>query len=283
MKKITFLLSLIIVSVSCNSNAQNKLKRYEVKSGIVEYTTTTSGKVMSSTISGNGSEKLFFKDWGALELKEAELSQTTTLKIFGKGKTDTQNTHTLNKLDNGESYSVDFNKKQITLGNDMAMTLFKTGQTNDDAEETGESLLENMGGEKIGTEKFLGYTCDVWSLMGGKQWIYKGVMLRMEMTTLGIQTVTEATSAKFDLAVADSYFKLPNFPIQKIEGYMSNEEFENNSNEMKESMQTMQKMSFAEWKKLVTENDPEMKDKSDEELRQSYDMMQKMLKLRQEK
>jgi hypothetical protein len=31
---------------------------------------------------------------------------------------------------------------------------------------------------------------------------------------------------------------------------------------------------------LVREGDPEMKDASDEELRYSYDMMQKMLKLR---
>ena len=44
MKKIKILLTLLVVLASCNGNSQNKLKRYDVKSAIVEYTTTTSGK-----------------------------------------------------------------------------------------------------------------------------------------------------------------------------------------------------------------------------------------------
>ena len=285
MKNLILLFLLSFLIPSCSGNAQDKLKRYDVKSGIVEYVTTTSGKVMGSTISGSGTEKLFFKDWGTVELKETELSQTTTMKIFGRGKTESENTHTLNKLDNGESYSVDFDKKQISVGKDMAMEMIKNFQPNGDAGEVGESMLESMGGKKIGTENFLGYSCDVWSLLGGKQWIYKGVMLKMEMTTLGIKTVTEATSAKFDISVADAHFKLPDFPIQKTESLLNTDKFKNemDTDEMNEGMDKMQNLSFKEWKKMVIENDPEMKNTSDEELRQSYDMMQNMLKLRKGK
>ena len=72
MKKISILLSLAVALVSCSGNSQNQLKRYQVKSGIVEYTTTISGKVLGGKIAGSGTENLYFKNWGAVELKEEE-------------------------------------------------------------------------------------------------------------------------------------------------------------------------------------------------------------------
>ncbi|HAH58128.1 MAG TPA: hypothetical protein DCL86_08275 [Bacteroidales bacterium] len=264
----------------CNGSAQNKLKRYDLKSGIVEYVTTTSGKVMGSTINGSGTETLYFKDWGALELKESVLSQTTIMKFLGNSSTETEETHTIVKLDNGDSYSVDFNKKQIYVSRDISMDMIMANQPNGDAGEVGESMLVSMGGEKTGTEKFLGYTCDVWEIMGGKQWIHKGLMLKMEMTVLGITTKTEATSVKLDVSVPNANFELPDFPIQEIENFMGDEDLEYDAEEMEEGMEMMQHLSFEEWKQAVIEGDPEMKDASEEELRHSYDMMQKVLKLR---
>jgi hypothetical protein len=52
MKNLTLLISSIIALSSINTDAQNKLKRYDIKSGIVEYTSTISGKMMGSTING---------------------------------------------------------------------------------------------------------------------------------------------------------------------------------------------------------------------------------------
>ena len=280
MKNLSILFSLLLAMSGCNGNAQNKLKRYDVKSGIVEYVTTTTGKVMGSTINGSGTETLYFKDWGALELKESVLSQTTTMKFLGNSSTETEDSHTMVKLDNGESYSVDFNKKKIYASRDMAMDMIMANQPNADAGEVGESMLVSMGGEKTGTEKFLGYTCDVWEIMDGIQWIHKGLMLKMEMTVLGITTKTEATSVKLDASVPDANFDLPDFPVQETENFMSNDDFQYDSDEMEEGMEMMQDLSFEEYKQMVREGDPEMKDASDEELRQSYDMMQKMLKLR---
>ncbi len=281
MKRLTLILALAILTIS--AFAQNKLKRYDVKSGIVEYETTISGKMMGSTISGGGTEKLFFKDWGAIELKEAESSQTTTIKIFGKGKTETENTHSINKLDNGESYIVDFDKKQIYASRDMAMDMTKAFHPDADAGEVGESMLESMGGEKVGNEKFIGYDCEVWEFSGGKQWLYKGLMLKLEMTMLGITTITKATTAKFNINVANKFFNLPDFPIQKEEGYMDNEEYEDDMEDMNDNMEKLSKMSFNEWKKMAQANDEEMQQMSDEELHQTYDMIQKMIKMRQGK
>ncbi len=278
MKKISILLSLVVVLFSCNGNSQNQLKRYHVKSGNVAYTTTISGKIMGSIITGSGTENLYFKNWGATELRESKTSQSTQIKFFGKEKTETKSSHTINKLDNGESYSVDFNNKIITVGTDPMISMFK--QTNTNASDAGKSMLESLGGEKLGDETYQGYNCEVWTIMGGKQWIYKGVMLKMEMTALGIKTITEATSLKFDVPVSESNFKLPDFPVQKTESYMNNDEFEKGMDGMDESMEQISKLSFEEWKKMVTKNDPEMKEMSDEELHQTYDMIQKMVKMR---
>jgi hypothetical protein len=277
MKKISILLSLVVALVSCTGNSQNQLKRYNLKSGIVKYKTIISGKMMGGTITGSGTENLYFKNWGATELKEEESTQTSHIKFFGKEKTKSTSKHAMNKLDNGESYSVDFENKTIKVGRDMAMDMFK--ETNTSASDGGKSMLESMGGEKIGDETYQGYKCEVWTIMNGKQWIYKGVMLKMEMTVLGIKTVTEATSVKFDVSVADTNFKLPDFPLQKTESYMSNEEYQKG---MDEGMENIQNMSFEEWKKMSTKNDPEMEEMSDEELYQTYDMIQKMIKMRKE-
>ncbi len=278
MKKLSILLSLVVALVSCDGNSQNQLKRYDVKSGIITYKTTITGKMMGGKVSGNGIENLYFKNWGATELKEEEWSQTTKIKFFGKEKTDTSSKHVIHKLDNGESYTVDFDAKTISVGRDAAMDLMK--ESNTDAGEVGKNMLEALGGEKVGNETYKGYDCEVWTFMGGKQWNHKGVLLKMEMTTLGIKTITEATSVQFNISVPDSNFKLPDFPVEKVESYLSNDDYEIEMEEMDENLDQISKMSFKEWKKLATEDDPEMKEMSDEELRQTYDMMQKMIKMR---
>ncbi|MFK5877895.1 MAG: hypothetical protein QM478_00210 [Flavobacteriaceae bacterium] len=285
MKKLSILLAFFIAITSCkgseaNNGDQQQIKRYKVESGIIIYEITVNGKVMGSTISGSGTEKLYFKDWGAIELVEEQSNQTTSTKFFGKKNTETTNTHTMSKLDNGESYHVDFDKKEIYAGRDMAMDMVNLFHPQSDAGDVGKTMAEGVGGKIIGKENFLGYPCEIYDIMGSKQWIYKGVSLKSEMTIMGITTVKKATSAKFNVSVANKYFKLPDYPIQKEEGFMDNEAFEEDMEDMNANMEKMSKMSFNEWKKLIQENDPEMEQMSDKELRETFDMMQKMIKMR---
>ncbi len=299
MKKLSIILSLFIVITSCKGNEnksadslsvksdkqESKLKRYEVKSGIIQYKSTVSGKVMGSVITGSGTESIYFKDWGAIELLEEQSTQTTKTNIFGRKNTETTNTHTMSKLDNGESYHVDFDKKQIFLRRDMAMDMTKALHPDADAGDVGKNMLESMGGKKIGNETYLGYNCEIWDIMGGKQWMYKGTVLKLEMTIMGITTIKEATSAKFNVSVSDKYFQLPDFPIQKEEGFLDNDAFEDDMEDMNANMDKLEKMSFEEWKKLALadKEDEEMQNMSDEELLQTYDMLQKMIKMRKGK
>ncbi len=225
MKKLALILALSIIAISCKGNenkpadstdvtsktAHNKLKRYGVESGIIAYKTTISGKMMGSTISGEGTANLYFKDWGALELKEDKSSQTTFVKIFGKTKEEKTNQHDMHKLDNGDSYSVDFKNKTIQTQKDPMMQYFL--QTDTDVEKAGKNMLEAMGGKKIGEETFKGYNCEIWELLGGKQWVHKGIMLKMEMTVLGITTINEATNVEFNINVPDKIFQLQKLKV----------------------------------------------------------------------
>ena len=281
MKKSSLLIILCATLVSCTGNGQKVLKRYQIKSGVVELESTITGKAMGTTISGTGSESLYFKNWGAVEVKEEESSQTTTTSIFGNKNTDTSKTHTMYKLDDGESYSVDFERKEIRKTNDMAMEMTKMFQKDADAGKVGKELLESMGGKLLGSEVVLGYECEIWDLMGIKQWLYKGVLLKSEASIAGITTTKVATSAKFNNSVPEARFELPDFPVIEEESFMDNESFDVDMDEMQKDMDRIKGMSYEDWKKMATANDPEMQTMSEEELKQMYNMMQKMIQMRQ--
>jgi len=291
MKKIIIsiftLASILFLACSNNSGTQEKtadstsnspdtsLKRYNVKSGIVRYKTTINGKMMGSVITGSGTKELYFKNWGATEMQKEDSKQITKINIFGQKKTKIDETHAINKLDNGKSYMVDTKNKIIYERRDPAMEMVKMFN-NGDAEEVGKQMLESMGGEKQGTEKIMGYECEVWKIPGGKQWIYKGVPLKIDMTLMGIHTVQEPVEAKFNINVSDKYFELPNYPIQKEEGYLSDKEYKSQQEEMKTNAKKMANMSYDEYKKMLKQNDPDASNMSEQEIKTSYQMMKKM-------
>lgn len=265
-------------NISAQEKNENTLKRYLVKSGIVKYKTSINGKVMGSNITGSGTEELYFKNWGDTELKKEDSKKVTHIDIFGQKKTDIQETHTINKLDNGKSYAVDMKNKTIYLRRDPAMEMMKSFNKGD-AVNPGEEMLKSIGGKKVGKEKILGYLCDVWEVPGGKQWMYKGLPLKFVMTVMGITSSSVATSAEFNISVADKYFKLPDYPVQKEEGYLNDKDYKQDKAEMKENANKMSKMTFAQYKEMLKKSEPEdFKNMSEEELKIGYQMMQKMAK-----
>lgn len=274
-------------SIDALANTQQQdtmLKRYKVKSGIITYKMTITGDVMGSKITGSGTESLYFKNYGALELVEEQSSQTTAVNVFGNKSTNTTETHNMKKLDNGDSYTVDFEQKKIYKIQDLAMQLTKAYEPNADAGEVGEDMLKAIGGKKIGTETYKGFNCDIWEAMGIKQWIYKGVTLKSDGTLMGIRTTKEATNIEFDVNVDDSHFKLPDYTIIEEENLFSDVEidtdFDANFKDKDDDLSKIKNMSFEEWKKKATLNDEELGEMSEAELRETYDMIQKMIKMR---
>ncbi len=184
----------------------NEFKRYDVASGVVKYKTMM--KVVSAgvEITTKGTRVIKFKDYGAKELRD----ETTTTTQKGFGKTIKETNHQLSLMDNGKTYAVDFKAKAIYEMGNMAGDM--AGIMGSNMKNMGFEMMKKMGAKKIGTDKVLGYKCDVWDLKGIKQCIYKGVTLKLTTNIGGAKVEDVAVEAKFNINIPDSEFKLPNYP-----------------------------------------------------------------------
>ncbi|HEO97735.1 MAG: hypothetical protein JW682_00185 [Campylobacterales bacterium] len=208
-------------------------KRYEVKSGVVEYAITKSGNMMGITMQGNGTAKTLFTAWGNVELYSEE-GETTTM-----GRTEHEREMT--KVDHGKLFVVDFDQKVIY---EYTPEMLKNSEYQDFAQ-TGKEMIESMGGQKIGEERVMGYLCEVWEIAPVKLWLHKGVMLKSEAEMMGIKHTTIATKVNLNVSISESDLKLPDFPIKSPSENMifDGEENENEIPQLTpEQMQQMQEI-----------------------------------------
>lgn len=203
------IISIFLLLTAVISGLYAEGKRYEVKSGVVEYAINGGGSIMGISSKTTGSEKLTFKNWGNVELHE-EKSSTATM-----GHTDT--THNITKIENGKFFTVDFDQKEIIEHSPQMLKQM----ANKDMSKTGKEMMISMGGKKVGNGKVLGYSCEIWELMGSKTWIYKGVPLKTEANIMGMKHTNVATKAKFNISISDKEFKLPNYPSKTVDQMMN--------------------------------------------------------------
>ena len=201
MKQIKILAVLLLAFTMTTLSAQTK--RYEIKSGIVEYKITQSGNMMGVQIQGSGTAKTAFKNWGEVEL-HTEDSQTVTMGTKERNRITT-------KIENGKVYTVDFDQKVIYEQNVQDMMHAQDKQL----VMTGKEAMASMGGKQIGEENFKGYACEIWEVMQVKVWLHKGVMLKSEADIMGMKNATVATKISFNVSVPDAALQLPDFPIKK--------------------------------------------------------------------
>ena len=196
------LLSLLIIAFA-TTTLTAETKRYEVKSGIIEYTITLSGNMMGMKMQGKGTAITLFKEWGNVELH----SEDNKINTMGM----TEHSKEITKIDNAKVYSVDFDQKVIY---ELSVDALVNSEQKD-LIQTGKEMLISMGGKKIAEEKFMGYNCEVWEMMNVKTWLYKGIMLKSEADMMGIKNMTVANKIELDVSIPDERLNLPNFPIQK--------------------------------------------------------------------
>ena len=194
MRKLQILIAIVFLAAftACNqtraedegggSNSGSKMKRYGVKQACIEY--TVSGDMQS------GTEVLYFDQWGA---REAKYEVKTT--AVGPIKTE-ENKVTF--MEGTMMYTVNLKDK---TGSKMENPMLK-GFEGQDLTEVGEKMMKQMGGKKIGSEKFLGRQADIWEIkqMGTKSWVWKGVPLKSELNMMGMKISIVATkiSEEFD-------------------------------------------------------------------------------------
>lgn len=187
------------------STLHAEAKRYEIKSGIIEYALSSSGNMMGMQTKIEGKSKTLFKEWGNVELR----NDTTKSVIMGREEHTRQTT----KIDNGKVYIVDYEQKVIVQYDPAA--LLKS--MHKDLAKSAKEMMLSKGGTKTGEEKIQGYRCEVWETPQMKLWLHKGIMLRSEVKVMGIVHTTEATAVHLDTSVSDEDLKLPDFPIQTME------------------------------------------------------------------
>jgi len=215
MKQVVLLL-LIVFFISCDYHNDDVLvnqlkthininKRYGVKSGVIKYKITLSGNVMENEVSGAGFENYYFDNWGIKSLKEEEITKTTKAIFFNKVKEEKIKIHKLQKIEGDTIFKVDFYTKKI----------YKLFNKNIEVTSCSNQILNNLGGEKLGTEIYKGYDCEIWNINGTKQWLYKGIPLKIEHTLIGVKTIKEAVIADFNVIIVNNQFELPNYPIIK--------------------------------------------------------------------
>jgi hypothetical protein len=223
------------------------IKKYDIKSGKIEYSIKESGDIMGMVkIRAIGKKRVIFDNYGAKDLSE----ESKVKKETSAGQTKVNKTHTLTYLNNGITYNVNFKQKNIVRMKNKAMAMAALFGDGKNAKQSGEAMLKSMGGKKIGTDKVLNYSCDIWDLMGIKQCIYKGIPLRIESNIMGLKSLQIATKAQFNIDLNEKDFNLPQYPFVDMYGKRLNldrnklneidkKESQADSQEMKEGMKAM--------------------------------------------
>ena len=210
MKQTLTMALLVLVAGSSVAADVDMMKRYGIKSAKITFEIKGGGTMMGMMESKTkGKKRLIFDSYGAREIMEiAKVTQETI-----NGKSTVKKVHSMQYMNGGILYSVNFKKKKITRSKNPALAtsaLFGGGKN---MVQTGKSMLQKMGGKMIGKDKVLGYRCEVWSLMGTQQCIYKGITLRTVSDIMGIRSSEVATDIQFDVSLDKSDFKLPEYPI----------------------------------------------------------------------
>jgi len=192
----------------------NQMKLYDVKSGKIEYKIKGSGEIMGQKMQTIGKKRVIFDAYGAKNLTEENKIEKQT--IMGQKKVT--KSHTMTYMKSGMIYHVNFKNRRIMRMDNMGMAMAGLIGGGQNMKQTGEKMMKQMGGKKTGTDKVLGYTCDIWELMGTKQCIYKGIPLRVESNVMGLKNTEVATKAEFDISLSKDDFKMPDFPIYDMRG-----------------------------------------------------------------
>ena len=198
MKKF-IIFSLILCLFAYSFAAAAETRRYAIKSGHIVYELT--GNV-------TGEKEVWFDNYGMKYYEEE--NSTTTIKMFGI--TNTEKEHRITIMDGEIIYDIDMLTKTGSKGTlpsmeqlqDMAEDMTKAEQ-----KQLADDVMNSFGGKRLGTEKFLGKTCEVMEIMGMKSWIYNGLTLKSEVEVMGIVTNETATSFKENIKVPASKFDPP--------------------------------------------------------------------------
>lgn len=240
------LIVVFLITLFCLNVQAQKAKKYAVESGYLKIEMTGDTK---------GTKEIWWDDYGT---KTCELEKsTTTTSVLGFSSTEKK--HMLTIIVKDQYWVVNYIKNSGTKGkipyyND-AQDMSKD-MTKQQKEKLAESLLNNMGDKKEGTENIKGYKCDIFSIMGVKSWVYKGIILKIDGSVLGVESKEMFTEFKPNSSVSASKFKAPtNFTYKNLSEKMGNYSAAMEKNEEEENDDDTPKVpvnySYDKFKKVI--------------------------------
>jgi hypothetical protein len=201
----------LVLALSLGVAEGATFKKYEVKSGKVTYRIDGGMKANGLSQSIRGKKRLIFDQYGFRELEEEATVSTT--EVMGQKQVD--KSHRLNFRNGTKVKVADFTTKSVVEMEAPGLALMVKAAKNN-LTQMGEQFLRSMGGQKTGTKKIAGYTCDLWKLPGVTQCLYKGVPLEVVTQAGGMSRKEVAVKAEFDVPVTAADYKLPDFQPQNL-------------------------------------------------------------------
>ena len=160
----------------------------------------------------NGEKTMWWDDYG---LKQAEYENSS---VGMAGITQTTKKHTItiiNEQFQSEIYVCDPDKG---TGTHMTNDFLSGGRMEDtDWQHLGRTMMEQMGGKKVGEEKIAGVTAEKWEIPNAYTftWIWKHINVKNEVT-MGMKVIEEAISIDADISVPASHFDYSKYKIKEM-------------------------------------------------------------------
>lgn len=197
MKKLSIVLSIILISSIGFS------QRFAVKSGHITY------KLTGNT---TGTKEIWWDNYGEKSCTEVNAVTVTRMMGFTSEEKEHKVSVTIedkewvaNLLDNTGIKAVN---PYYNDGKELAESM-----TEAQKKQLEKQVMDALNGQELGTETVLGRSCKIYSVMGSKSWIYKGVILRSEASIMGISNQEEAISFQENVRVPLTKFR----PVEGIE------------------------------------------------------------------
>lgn len=210
-------MGMLLLATATVMFAQTDFKRYPKKSGKITY--KWEGNMQGTTT-------LYWENYGKKEYNKSEI----TTKVFGISSKTIEHTLMLE----ANTYSWTDGESQGEQITNPYLDYYKENP-NTDWEELGEATLEQMGYSKVGTEKILGKTCDLWQGIG-KIWVWNMVPLKSSVSTMGISGIQTATEIKENPSIPSSIFTVPKHINFIIEENIPNNDDYNQTNKHNEEV-----------------------------------------------
>lgn len=217
MKNISLLIVFcVLATLSAAQPTYNYQKRFQVKSGYVEY--KLSGMIV-------GTKSLWWNDFG--EKYREETNSSEMVKV-GK-RTEIVENHSLSIFDGNYYYNVNMATMEGTKLHKNAVpdfSLLGSGLNDSEMEQLGMGLLKGLGGKvEKKSEIVLGRSCDVTNLMGATVHAYKGVTLRSVAKIKSYENYEEAVSFEENISIPASKFTPPaNATLNDVSADVSGDE-----------------------------------------------------------